>query len=243
MRHLLSSGLIAGLAAGLLCALLQYFLVEPQIMLAEKYESGELTYFQPGTSVSDTTHTQGAEAAPTASAAHNHAPSASPTGFGRHALSVLFSVLIYAGYGLILAGGMAAAEMFGASIGRAEALLLGLGGFMAFQLLPALGLEPELPGSAVADLTARQLWWAATAITGVVGLGLLGYGKGWPLKLAGVAFLVLPQIIGAPQPPGFAGVVPPELAASFAARTLAVGLITWSVLGLAVQRLWQSADA
>ena len=46
MKHMLSSALVAGFAAGLLCALLQFLLVQPKILLAEGYESGELVHFQ-----------------------------------------------------------------------------------------------------------------------------------------------------------------------------------------------------
>ena len=46
MKHMLSSALVAGFAAGLLCALLQFLLVQPKIVLAERYEAGELVHFQ-----------------------------------------------------------------------------------------------------------------------------------------------------------------------------------------------------
>jgi cobalt transporter subunit CbtA len=252
MKHILSSGLVAGLAAGLLCALLQYLLVEPKILLAEGYESGELVHFQgvAGGSAAGHSHDaataeagQGAQTA-TAEPGHNHAvPGEAMSPGKRHALTVLFAVLTYAGYGLVLAGGMMAAETRGLKIGKPEAILWGLAGFLAFQLMPALGLQPDLPGTPASDLTARQVWWAATAIATIVGLGLLTFGTGLTFKLVGVAIAALPHLVGAPELDSFGGVAPPELAAAFAARTLGVGLLTWLALGLAVESLWHSERA
>ena len=45
MKHMLSSALIAGFAAGLIFALLQFVFLQPDIVLAEQYESGALTHF------------------------------------------------------------------------------------------------------------------------------------------------------------------------------------------------------
>ncbi len=259
MKHLLSSGLVAGLAAGLLCALLQYLLVEPQILLAERYESGEITHFQgvAGSAASSDDHApmamrddagqgdagQGSDASAAESAPTHGAAAEVTSPAGRQALTVLFAVLTYAGFGLVLAGGMMAAESRGRRICKPEAILWGLAGFMAFQMMPALGLAPELPGTPAADLNARQIWWAATAIATIVGLGLLAYGRNMTHRLVGVASAAVPHLVGAPELDSFGGIVPPELAATFAARSLGVGLITWAVLGLAVEGLWHSRRA
>lgn len=42
---------------------------------------------------------------------------------------------------------------------RTQGLLWGLAGCATFVLAPTLGLPPELPGTAAADLTLRQTWW------------------------------------------------------------------------------------
>jgi predicted cobalt transporter CbtA len=53
----------------------------------------------------------------------------------------------------------------------------------------------------------------------------------WTIPI-GIGLLVAPHIIGAPHAHGGAGVVPPELAASFAARSLGINAILWTLLGL-----------
>jgi Probable cobalt transporter subunit (CbtA) len=58
----------------------------------------------------------------------------------------------------------------------AAGLDLGLGGFVAFNLASALGLPPDLPGTEVASLEARQIWWLATVVLTRVGLAMLVFG-------------------------------------------------------------------
>jgi len=241
MKHMLSSALFAGFVAGLLCALLQYLLVEPDILLAERYESGELVHFQGlGEHHHDATSTE-APAEATEHTHHHEASEASPA--QRHALTVLFAVLTYCGYGLVLLGGIQLAEQSGITIGRAQALLWGLAGFMAFQMMPALGLAPELPGTPAADLTDRQIWWAATAIATIIGLWFMAYGTAVWQRIAGAGVLAAPHIWGAPEAPDFGGIVPPELSAAFAAHSLGVGMVTWMALGALVVFFWHSDPA
>ena len=242
MRHMLSSALIAGFAAGLLCALLQYLLIEPKIALAERYETHELVYFQGAPS-----------AAAQAAAIQSSMPgmdmssaepgAGEPAGLTRHALTVLFAIVTYCGYGLVLMGAIRLAETSGIVVDAKTGLLWGLAGFLAFQMMPALGLQPDVPGVPAADLDARQLWWSATAAATGIGLWFMAYGTGLWQRALGVVVLFAPHLWGAPQLAEFAGIVPPELASSFAARTLAVGLITWLALGGLVAVFWHSEAA
>jgi cobalt transporter subunit CbtA len=248
MKHMVSSALIAGFAAGLLCALLQYLLVEPKILLAERYESGELVHFQ-GVAAETSSEAMPGMAAP---ATHDHG-AAEPAGHEqggaeqsettRHALTVFFAALIYCGYGLVLMAGIRLAEAVGVKFGVAQGILWGLAAFACFQLMPALGLEPELPGTPAADLTARQVWWVGTAVCTMIGLWFLAYGSAWWQRVAGVVVLAIPHVWGAPELEHFGGVVPPELASAFAARALAVGMITWMVLGGLLVKLWHAEPA
>lgn len=260
MKHMVSSALIAGFAAGLLCALLQYLLVEPKILLAERYESRELVHFQGVAAESSSDSMRGmtmpaADAKPTAadSAADSVADAApaaavepnssEPSDATRHALTVFFAAWIYCGYGLVLMAAIQLAERAGVKFDAARGILWGLAGFACFQLMPALGLEPELPGTPTADLTARQLWWGGTAICTGFGLWFLAYGSALWQRAIGVLVLAIPHIWGAPELAAFGGVVPPELASSFTARSLGVGLISWMTLGGLLVRLWHSEPA
>ena len=239
MKHMLTSALIAGFAAGLLCALLQYLLVEPDILLAERYESGALVHFA-ATSGHDQTQTAPASGAEDQT---HQAPETEDSPILRHTLTVLFSVLTYCGYGLLLLGAIRLAETTGIKIGPAQALLWGIAGFLTFQMMPALGLAPELPGTPAADLNARQVWWAITAIATATSLWFIAYGSTHWQRLAGAGVLAAPHIWGAPKLAGFGGIVPPELAAAFTAHSLGVGLITWIVLAGVLVRLWHAEPA
>ena len=63
-KHLLVSGLLAGFVVALLATLLQFAFVERLILLAERYETGELVHFQQA-AVADHSHD-------TTTAAHLH---------------------------------------------------------------------------------------------------------------------------------------------------------------------------
>ncbi|MFT4717071.1 MAG: cobalt transporter subunit CbtA [Paracoccaceae bacterium] len=232
LTRLLASALFAGLAAGLIATALQFAFVQPVLLEAEKYESGELTHFA-------------AKAGVAGEAEHDHDShdhSAAFTGdgidFRRDGQTTLFNIFVYAGYGLLLAAAFGFAETRGITITARTGILWGLAGFIAVQFAPAIGLAPELPGSAAADVDLRQYWWAGTVIATSFGLWLLAFGKGWAYWAAAIVLFTLPHVIGAPGPAEFAGPTPPELAAEFATRALGVGMIAWVVLGLSAAHFW-----
>jgi cobalt transporter subunit CbtA len=244
-QRMLTSAVFAGVAAGLLAAVLHFAFVQNYILLGEEFESGERVHFS-GSTPPGEAHSHDATApSPTAAAteddhshAHAHPASGDAGTIRRNGLTVLFTALIYSGYGLLLVAGFALAERFGHRVGAREGLLWGIAGFAAFQLMPAMGLAPELPGTLAADLQARQIWWLGTVLCTGAALGLIGYGTGLPsYGLAGL-LLALPHIIGAPQIDGFSGLAPPEVAAAFSANVLGVGLVAWAALGLFAGRLW-----
>lgn len=244
-QKLVTGALIAGCAAGLIAALLHFWFVQDLILTGEQYESGALTHFAAG---GDTAMAHGA-AADGAAATHDHdshehgQEHGEDAGAMRDVLTVAFTVLIYVAYGFILMAGFGAASAAGKRIGPVQGLLWGLGGYAVFQLAPAMGLAPELPGSVAADLGARQVWWWATAVLTAGGLLALGYGrKPWVFVLAGAA-LALPHVVGAPVLDAYYGVAPPELAAMFTARVLGVGLVAWAVLGWVAGAVWARDQA
>ena len=222
LGRILTSGLIAGAAAGLCAAVLHLMFIQPVLLHAELYESGELVHFGAAS---------GTAARP---------------GFGldpvRDGLSVIFSMLTYAGFALILVALMSLAEVRGAVILSRNGLLWGVAGFVAVLLAPAFSLPPEVPGVAAAEILPRQAWWFATVFAAGAAMWLLAFGRGWRAWGAVAVLLLAPHAIGAPEPDGFAGPVPTELGALFAARVLGVGLVAWVLLGLLSGFLWSSGD-
>ena len=96
---------------------------------------------------------------------------------------------------------------------------------------PAFGLPLEFPGSVATDLFARQAWWIGAAVATAAAIGLMLFVRAsWVIPI-GVALPVAPHVIGVPHPPAGAGLVPPELAAAFAARSLGVNATSWALLG------------
>jgi cobalt transporter subunit CbtA len=119
-----------------------------------------------------------------------------------------------------------------------DALLWGGAGFVAVQLAPGIGLPPELPGTVGADLAARQVWWLTTVLSTAAALGCFAFGRNLLVIGLGAVLLVAPHIIGAPHLDGYFGVAPPELSGEYVARSLAVGMAAWVVLGLAAGYFW-----
>ena len=219
LSRFIISAVFAGAAAGLLTGLLQLAFVQPVLLHAELYEGGDLVHF-------------GAEAV----SAHPELP-----GFDlmRDGLSVIFTMLTYTGYALILIGAMSFAEERGAPITARWGILWGVAGFVAFHLAPGFTLAPEVPGVAAADVTARQIWWFATVAAAVVALWLIAFGRSPVMILIAAALLAAPHLIGAPEPDSFAGPVPTEIGALFAARAFGVGLAAWVLLGAFAAYFWQ----
>jgi cobalt transporter subunit CbtA len=232
IQKMLASALIAGCAAWLLAAVLHFAFVQKYILLGETYETGEAVHFGVAPpAAEDHTHAEG-------TAAHSHdAGEVSP--FIRNAWTVLFTGLIYVAYAMILVAGFGLARTFGISIGAQQGLLWGIAGFVAFQLAPALGTPPELPGTPAPDLGDRQLWWWFTVAATATGLALLAYGRGAAVIAAAVALLAAPHVIGAPSLEGYGGVAPPEVSAFFAARVLGVGMAVWALMGWVAGYVWE----
>lgn len=219
----LTSALFAGAVAGLIAGLLQLAFVQPVLLHAELYESGELIHL----GVDPVT-------------AHPVLP-----GFDgvRDGLSLIFTMLTYTGYALILVAVMSVAEGRGARIDGRIGMIWGIAGFVTFHLAPAFTLAPEVPGVAAAEVSARQIWWFATVAAAGVALWLIAFARNWALQGLAVALLAAPHLIGAPEPDSFTGTVPPEIAALFAARALGVGLAAWVLLGAFAGYFWQREAA
>jgi len=235
---MLAGGVLAGFAAGLFAALLHFAFVQKLILLGEQYETGALVHFE-------TSDTQAPAASSHGESETGHAEGdAAPDGespFKRNALTVLFAALTYTSFGILIVAGFALAEHFGRTVTAREGMLWGLAGFAVFQLAPAMGLPPGLPGTVSPDIGVRQVWWFGTVLATATGIACLAYGRSLVPAVLGGALLAAPHVIGAPQLDQFYGVAPPEVAAAFSANVLGVGFIAWAVLGWLAGRLWSSS--
>jgi cobalt transporter subunit CbtA len=217
LRRLLIVSLVAGLAAGALATLVQSALLTPLILEAETYEAGAAP-----------AHAHDARMAHEHEAGPAHVHEHAGLGLERLAYTALANLLAGVGFALLL---NAAMTVRGRPLTMRDGLLWGLAGFAAFALAPALGLPPELPGSAAAEIVARQLWWLAAAAATAGGLALAAFGRSAAFVAGGLALIVLPHLVGAPEPERSGGAAPPELAAHFAVLSLAAAALFWAALG------------
>lgn len=235
LHRILWAALVAGILAGLATAALQHFTTTPLILEAETYENaGPATAALSAPARLVLVHTHGEH---TGDGQEAWAPA---DGLERSLYTAVTTIGTAFGFALILLSAMILA---GARITARSGLLWGLAGFAAAGLAPALGLAPELPGSAAADLGARQLWWIGTAVATAVGLWL-ALRLARPVTIAGgIALMLLPHLVGAPHPHEFTSTVPAELAGHFAAASLVVLAVVWTLAGTLAGYVWQRGEA
>ncbi|WP_458127961.1 CbtA family protein [Pseudomonas sp. Z2-11] len=204
----------SGLLAALLLTLLQSLWVAPLIQQAETYEKA------PASEIHE--HASGA--------AHSHDDEAwePQDGWQRLLATTGGNLVVAVGFALMLAGLYTLREPTRTSQG----LLWGLAGYVTFVLAPTLGLPPELPGTAAAELAQRQMWWIGTAASTAVGIALIAFGRQWLLKLLGVATLLVPHVIGAPQPEVHSMLAPEALESQFKVAAQLTNVTFWLALGL-----------
>lgn len=219
-RNVVFLAALAGLIAGTVMTGLQSFFTVPLILEAETYETAAPA------------HDHGAAAG----AAHTHdeegwVPS---DGLERMAFTALANVVTAIGFALVL---VVASEFAGGIAGWRQGLIWGLAGFAVFTLAPGLGLPPELPAMPVADLAARQEWWIFTVAMTAAGLALIAFPRRPWAALAGIALIVAPHAVGAPQPESHDSPVPENLHHRFVVATTLTSLLFWLVLGAATGAL------
>lgn len=216
LGRILLSALIAGIVAGLVVSILQAWQVTPLIYQAETYE----------VAADAAAHSHAAEGAE--DHAHDQAAAMeSGLDWARIGMTALSNVVTGIGFALLLGAGFA---LFGRTR-LWQGLLWGLAGYLAFNLLPAFGLPPKLPGTPVAPLDERQLWWVGTAVASLAGLGLLAFARPLWAKALGLAALALPHLVGAPAMPNEATGVPAALSQQFIVASLIVAGVFWLLLG------------
>lgn len=220
-RNVVFIAALAGLAAGVVLAALQTYATVPLILQAETFENAgghdhPTEAANPATAASSAEHDDKEDA---------WAPA---YGFERFAYNAGANIVSGIGFGLIL---IAVSEFAGGISGWRQGLFWGLTGFAVFTLAPGLGLPPELPGMPAADLFDRQIWWIATVTSTAIGLALIVFRHSAIFAVAGVALIVVPHIIGAPQPASYESQVPADLLHSFVVATSFTNLLFWLVLG------------
>jgi cobalt transporter subunit CbtA len=230
------AAIAAGLLAGVLISVVQSVTTTPIILHAEEFESGQhqrgdLRVPSAGTAAArlDATTNHVPHLVTVADSGHAADESWAPgEGLERTFFTTLTNLIVGVGFALFVVAGMA---LSGKPVTVGAGVLWGAAGFVAFTLAPALGLPPEVPGSMVAGLEERQMWWAFAVAGAALGLGLLVFTRALHWQALGVVALALPHIVGAPSPQSIGGNVPPELAGHFAAASIVVGAIFWVLIG------------
>ena len=221
------SAVVAGVLGGLVISAVQAVTTIPLILQAEKYETASSAPQAPKAMPLAGTHAH--SNAGIADKGHDDGEAWAPNdGVERTAYTVMANILAGFGFALLI---VACFALSGRDGNPKTGVLWGLGGFAVFTLGPGLGLPPELPATAAADLAARQGWWILAAGTTAFGLWLLVFRQSVLAKALGVFALVLPHAIGAPHPLNLTKAVPPELAAHFASSSIVTSALFWVLLG------------
>lgn len=224
LKRVLLAAILCGLAASLLMSGAQHLRVVPLIAEAESFEGGGHSH--------DHGHSHDQTAAPETGHSHDHGAAdnlATGPDLKRIGLTVTANAATGISFALILT---AAALLLRLPITRENGLIWGFLGFTAFNLAPAIGLPPELPGMPAADLFERQIWWWQTVIATGGAFLLMAKVKNLAATVAGVALIALPHLIGAPSPVTHESALPPHLASAYAANALASSLLLWVLIGL-----------
>ena len=226
-RNAIFLAAIAGLFAGIVMTGLQSVFTVPLILQAETFEGAAVP--------ADHHHGEEAQAAPAAHS-HDHGDEAwAPAdGAERTFYTGLVNIVTGIGFALLL---VAASEIAGGIRSWRAGLVWGFAGFAVFTLAPGLGLPPELPAMPAADLVARQAWWIFTVCATAAGLALVAFRTAPWLALVGIALIVAPHVIGAPQPLSHETAVPANLHHSFVVAVTMTSLVFWLAMGAAVGTL------
>lgn len=225
--RIIYTAILTGIAIGILLSCLQLVSLNPIIFTAETYEveaGNGAGHDHPGH-----THEQRVGAWTPAD------------GLERTAYTFLTNISASIGFAAIM---LALMCLFllpeKRSINRLQGCLWGLSGFAALFLAPAIGLPPEIPGTVTAAVEQRQLWWALTALSVAIGIGIFAFTP-IRLKVLGIVFLSIPYLVGSPgsEEPIFQHPNPTavsalmELRQQYIIASSLINLFFWLMLGLA----------
>ncbi|WP_269929723.1 CbtA family protein [Aminobacter sp. HY435] len=232
-RNVVFIAAISGLLAGVILAALQTYATVPLILKAETYENAGGGHEHAAASAAGTSAPVASSAAPAADAqavapAEEEEGWAPADGFERFAYSALANIVSGVAFALVL---VAVSEFAGGIANWRQGVFWGFAGFAVFTLAPGLGLPPELPAMPAADLGDRQVWWTLTVLATAAGLALIAFKQSLPLAIVGVALIVAPHVVGAPQPESHDSPIPGDLHHSFVVAVTITNLVFWVVLG------------
>jgi cobalt transporter subunit CbtA len=220
-RNVVFLAALAGLLAGLSLAIIQHFSTVPLILQAETFEGSAPAHEH----AADTPEHSHEQAAADTEEEEGWAPA---DGMERTTYTFLANIVTGIGFALLL---VVVSELAGGIAGWRQGVFWGLAGFAVFTLAPGLGLPPELPAMPAADLGARQFWWVATVLATAVGLAMIAFRGALIWSVAGLALIVLPHVLGAPQPVDYTTPIPEGLHHNFVVAVTVTNLIFWVILG------------
>ena len=211
-RTLVLSAFFIAIVAGLVFSAYQALIITPIIVNSEVYEVAEPVSNQP-------------------EVIEAWVPE---DGLERHSWSFATNFLLCFAYALILLSAMTIKS----SVNTIKGLFWGGAAYLSIFVAPALGLPPEIPGMEAAHLEGRQAWWIFTVIITLLALWLIAFQS--PInKVIGIVLIVIPHIIGAPQPEihGFANTDVKVIEAltplwhDFILQTSIANALLWFVIG------------
>jgi len=220
-KNIFIAAAITSLLSGLLLTLVQQIQVIPIILEAEKYEQAAMA----------TSHPPTEQAKEATSGGHGHADEEEwlpQDGLERNFFTASANIVIAFAFTLLMA---AIASFRGMNLDWRSGLLFGIAGYAIFFIAPSLGLPPELPGSHLAALENRQLWWVTTVLCTGGGFAFVFFSKQQFVKIFGVALIIIPHVIGAPQPLPHPSAAPAELLQTFIIATSIANAVFWLSLG------------
>lgn len=222
VRETLLAAIVAGLVAALVFTVVQSVWVTPLILRGEVYEDA----------AEAAPHSREHEVHEEAAGGHHHDENEwkPEDGWQRALFTFGANLLMGVGYAFVLVG---LYLLWREPRNLLTSALYGIAGFMVFFGAPALGLPPELPGTAAAELGIRQQWWAMTAIATAMGLILLFSRRRWSLRFWGIALVIAPHLVPAPQPGVEASLAPADLQSQFRMATAICNAVFWLALGVA----------
>jgi cobalt transporter subunit CbtA len=234
VRETVLAAFVAGLIAALVFTVVQSVWVTPLILQGEVYEDAaeaapaDHNVTAPDHEVAPPVHHESEGSA----GEHHHDENAwkPQDGWQRTLFTFGANLLMGVGYSFVLVSLYLLWREPRNTLGGA---LYGLAGFLVFFAAPGLGLPPELPGTAAAELSSRQQWWAMTAVATAAGLFLFFSQRRWWVRVLAIAILVAPHLVPAPQPAVEASLAPAELQSQFRLATTVCNALFWLSLGLA----------